>query len=84
MDLQEAINAPRGIITTRSKPYSKITIEADRMDPDVIAQLEAIGYTLDNKGEYDASLGGIAAIYLDDGKIYAGADPRRDYQAYAY
>lgn len=84
MDLQEAINAPRGLITTRSKPYSKMTIEADRMDPEVISQLEASGYTLDNKGEYDTSLGGIAAIYLKDGKIYAGADPRRGYQAYAY
>ena len=84
MDLQGAINAPRGTITTRSKPYSKITIEADRMDPEVVAALEDAGYTLDNKGAYDMALGGIAAIYRKDGKVFAGADPRRGYQAYAY
>lgn len=84
MDLQEAINAPRAIITTRSAPYSKTTIETGRIEADAVKQLEDGGYTLDDKGDYDVALGGIAAIYLEDGKIYAGADPRRGYQAYAY
>lgn len=86
MNIQQAINAPRGIITTRSKPYSKMTIEADRMDPEVIARLEEGGYTIDNKGSYDTTLGGVAAIYLDPetGMFEAGADPRREYKALAY
>lgn len=86
MNIQEAINAPRGIITTRSKPYSKMTVEADRMDPEVIQKFEENGYTMDNKGEYDTSLGGVAAIYLDPetGMFQAGADPRREYKALAY
>lgn len=86
MNIQEAINAPRGIITTRSKPYSKMTVEGGRIDPEVMQKFIDMGYTMDDKGDYDASLGGIAAIYLDaeTGKFYAGADPRRGYQAYAY
>lgn len=86
MNMQQAINAPRGIITTRSKPYSKMTVEADRLDPEVVQKFVDGGYTMDNKGEYDLSLGGIAAIYLDQetGEFQAGADPRREYQARAY
>ena len=86
MNIQEAINAPRGIITTRSKPYSKMTVEGSRIDPEVMKQFTDMGYTMDDKGDYDASLGGVAAIYLEPetGKFYAGADPRRGYQAYAY
>lgn len=86
MNIQQAINAPRGIITTRSKPYSKMTVEADRLDPEVVKQFEDSGYTMDNKGEYDTSLGGVAAIYLDPetGMFQAGADPRREYKALAY
>lgn len=86
MNIQQAINAPRGIITTRSKPYSKMTIEADRMDPEVITKLEEGGYTIDNKGSYDTTLGGVAAIYRnpETGMYEAGADPRREYKALAY
>lgn len=86
MNIQEAINAPRGIITTRSKPYSKMTVEADRLDPEVVKQFEDNGYTMDNKGEYNTSLGGVAAIYRnpETGEFQAGADPRREYKALAY
>lgn len=86
MNVQEAINAPRGIITTRSKPYSKMTVEADRLGEEIVQKFIDNGYTMDNKGEYNLSLGGIAAIYRnpETGKIYAGADPRRNYQAYAH
>ena len=86
MNIQQAINAPRGIITTRSKPYSKMTVEADRLDPEVVKKFEESGYTMDNKGDYNTSLGGVAAIYLDPetGMFQAGADPRREYKALAY
>ena len=63
-----------------------MTVEGSRIDPEVMKQFTDMGYTMDDKGDYDASLGGVAAIYLEPetGKFYAGADPRRGYQAYAY
>lgn len=84
MDIQEAINAPRAIIITRTSPYSKTAIEADAFDPEVIEYLESVGYTIDNKGTSDSTTGGIAAIVIKDGELQAGADPRRNYSAMAY
>lgn len=86
MNIQQAINAPRAAVTTLSEPYSVLTIEADRMDPDVITELEEKGYTLNNKGDYSLALGGVAAIYKNPrtGLYEAGADPRREYKALAY
>ena len=50
------------------------------------AALEAMGYTLDDKGSLDYNLGCITALYFDQENdvIFAGADPRRDGQALAY
>ena len=59
---------------------------AARFDPDLVAQMEGIGYEMKDVGEYNMAVGGIAAIYLDrdNGIFYAGADPRRGYKALAY
>ena len=60
--------------------------ESGRIDPAVMDALTAMGY-IPKKGiaDYDITLGGIAAILLDeDGFFYAGADHRRTYKALAY
>ena len=65
---------------------ARVSIEQPRFDPDLVAQMEGIGYEMKDVGEYNMAVGGIAAIYLDrdNGIFYAGADPRRGYKALAY
>ena len=48
--------------------------------------MEEYGYIINNVGEYNSAVGGIAAIYLDkeSDTFYAGGDPRRNYKALAY
>lgn len=87
MEVQDAINLPRAQAITRSSGKTKtLTIEAERFDADLIAKLETMGYTMNDVGDFSSSVGGIAAIYLDreNGVIYAGGDPRRDYKSVAY
>ncbi len=89
MNVQQAINAPRAMAINRSfstGPLTSLTIEQPRIDPDVVSALEEMGYEMKDAGEYNSSVGGIAAIYLDKdaGKFYAGGDPRRDYSSQAY
>lgn len=83
MELQNAVNLPRAQGISRSKGQSPatLTIEQSRFDPELIAQLEAMGYTMKDCGEFSASVGGIAALLLDseNGVIYAAGDPRRGY-----
>ena len=89
MDLQEAINAPRALclkLDWFKGPGLDISAETGRMDPAVMDALTAMGY-IPKQGiaDYDITLGGIAAILLDeDGFFYAGADHRRTYKALAY
>ena len=54
-----------------------MSIEQPRFDPDLVAQMEGIGYEMKDVGEYNMAVGGIAAIYLDrdNGIFYAGATP---------
>lgn len=84
MNIQQAINAPRAFGISRFD--AKLTIEADRFDPETVKKLEEYGYIINNVGAYNSAVGGIAAIYLDkeSDTFYAGADPRRTYQALAY
>lgn len=84
MNIQQAINAPRAFAISRFD--AEMTIEADRFDEETVKKLEEYGYTMKNVGEYNSAVGGIAAIYLDreNDTFYAGADPRRSYQALAY
>ena len=88
MNVQQAINLPRAMAINRSKGNSpaRISIEQGRVDPDVVQKLIDLGYEMNDVGEYNMAVGGIAAIYLDkeSGKFYAGADPRRGYKALAY
>ena len=84
MNIQQAINAPRAFAISRFD--AKLTIEADRFDPETVKKLEEYGYIINNVGEYNSAVGGIAAIYLDkeSDTFYAGGDPRRNYKALAY
>ena len=88
MNVQQAINEPRAMAINRSGMDSpaRVSIEQPRFDPDLVAQMEGIGYEMNDVGEYNMAVGGIAAIYLDrdNGIFYAGADPRRGYKALAY
>jgi len=89
MTVQEAINATRCFILDYdgNKPLCTLTAETDRMDATLIRQLEIYGYSFtEGIGAYNMKMGGIAAIYIDpdDGTLYAGGDPRRDYKALAY
>lgn len=84
MNIQQAINAPRAMAIDRFS--TKMTIEGDRYPAETIKALEDMGYVINDVGEYNMAVGGIAAIYLDKeaGIFYAGADPRRNYKALAY
>ena len=88
MNVQQAINEPRAMAINRSGMDSpaRVSIEQPRFDPDLVAQMEGIGYEMKDVGEYNMAVGGIAAIYLDrdNGIFDAGADPRRGYKALAY
>lgn len=83
MELQSAVNLPRAQGITRSKGQCPptLTIELPRFDAEVVAELEAMGYTMKDCGDYSSSVGGIAALLLDadNGVIYAAGDPRRGY-----
>ncbi len=88
MNIQQAINYPRAMAINRSGASSPatISIEQPRFDASLVADLEALGYEMNDVGDYNMAVGGIAAIYLDreNGIFYAGADPRRGYKALAY
>ena len=72
MGIQEAIEAPR--IHCQG---AEIRIE-DRIPEEVRTQLEDIGQTVDVRGSYDLHFGGAQGVTFKDGKLYGGADPRRD------
>lgn len=88
MNVQQAINLPRAMAINRSgmDALAKVSIEQPRFDEEVVQALIDMGYEMNDVGEYNMSVGGIAAIYLDrdNGVFYAGGDPRRGYQALAY
>lgn len=89
MNVQQAINLPRAFAISRSKGKvtNTLTAETGRFDAETLSALEGYGYVFkDGVSDYDMATGGIAAIYLnkEDGKFYAGADPRREYKALAY
>ena len=83
MELQNAVNLPRAQAISRSKGEvtTTMTIENERFDPALIAELEAMGYVMKDCGDFSSSVGGIAALLLDaeNGVIYAAGDPRRGY-----
>jgi gamma-glutamyltranspeptidase/glutathione hydrolase len=80
MDVQQAINAPR--IHCQG---GEISVES-RIPLEVRDALKAKGHKVTVKGAIDLYYGGAQAIVVDarNGKLYGGADPRRDGSAAGY
>jgi len=80
MDLQQAINAPRIHCMT-----GEIFMES-RIPKDVQDSLKAKGHKVTVRGAMDLYFGGAQGVMVDvkTGKLYGGADPRRDGFAAGY
>ncbi len=72
MGIQEAIEAPLGSIAREQKSASK-TVSLKKYGP-VRGYRPNCGCT----GSYDLHFGGAQGVTFKDGKLYGGADPRRD------
>ena len=80
MTIQEAIDAPRIFNTSTGA----VAYEG-RIDKNVIAELEEMGYEMDEKEAIDKYFGNANAVYYgDDGKLYGGSDFRRDSKSFGY
>jgi gamma-glutamyltranspeptidase/glutathione hydrolase len=75
MSIQEAIDAPRISSTTSNPTGASISREAG-FSEDVIQDLEDLGHVFRDP----SSIGSVQAIVIDlqTGKLYGGADPRRE------
>lgn len=75
MNIQAAIEAPR-LKTSRGFQVDAET----RIDPGVLAELEARGHRINPLGDWSYGVGGGQGIMLDadTGSLMGGADPRRD------
>lgn len=83
MDIQEAIDTPRIFDNTGDTIYHETG--ANGIDPAVVEQLVAMGHKVKEQGEWDLYFGGVQGIiYLEDGSLRGGADPRRDGKAVGY
>jgi gamma-glutamyltranspeptidase/glutathione hydrolase len=80
MDLQQAINAPRIHCMT-----GEILLES-RVPKEVQETLKAKGHKVTVRGAMDLYFGGAQGVMVDakTGKLYGGADPRRDGFAAGY
>jgi gamma-glutamyltranspeptidase/glutathione hydrolase len=80
MDLQQAINAPRIHCMT-----GEILMES-RVPKEVQETLKAKGHKVTVRGAMDLYFGGAQGVMVDTktGKLYGGADPRRDGFAAGY
>jgi gamma-glutamyltranspeptidase / glutathione hydrolase len=80
MTPQAAVDAPR----FRRLPDGSLSVE-DRVDPAVLADLEARGYVVHPRSGWTAEFGGAGAILIEaDGTKRAGADRRREGWSLAY
>jgi gamma-glutamyltranspeptidase / glutathione hydrolase len=80
MDIQQAINAPR------IHCQSAVIAMESRIPAEVRAALQAKGHKVGIKEEMDLYFGGAQAVFVDtkSGRLYGGADPRRDGFAAGY
>ena len=86
MDLQTAIDTAR---IYDNGTDSGVNIEAlageYNISAETIAELEAMGHTVTDQGEWAMYFGGVqGAQYQEDGTILGCADPRRDGKALAF
>ncbi len=85
MDIQQAISAPRfySISAPESFAPHEFTPAGLRLEASLYDQtasgLQALGYTLQRDPDWDKDYGAVGAILIgEDGRIYAGADPREE------
>jgi gamma-glutamyltranspeptidase len=74
---QEALELPRFLVGAQSDGHALVQIE-DAFAPDVLHRLAAMGHRLQRislRGELRMGYG--AAVLIEDGRVRAGADPRR-------
>jgi len=76
MSIQEAIDAPRISSTTSNPPGSTVSREAGFSDT-AIQGLRDLGHTISNS---TSTIGSVQAVVIDlqTGKLYGGADSRRE------
>lgn len=80
MEIQEAIDSPR-IWDSNAENV----LYEDVIPEEEINKLMEIGHEVTSTAEWSRSLGSVnGVLYGEDGKIYAGADPRRDGKALGY
>ena len=85
MELQEAINQPRALGTTRAEGKShQLSIENDLFSAELLQELKVMGYTFDQLGGMDPTVGGIAALIREGDFVIAAGDPRRQFASAAY
>lgn len=80
MDAQQSIDAPRIF----NNATSSLSYE-DRIPQETIDKLVEMGYEVDPQAAFTRSFGSVnAVLFGEDGKLYGGADPRRDGKAVGY
>lgn len=85
MDIQEAIDTCRIFDNGTDSGISYESSGTNPISAETIAELEAMGHTVTDKGEWQLFFGGVQGIvYQDDGKLHGGADPRRDGKALGF
>jgi gamma-glutamyltranspeptidase/glutathione hydrolase len=72
--LYEAVEAPR----LHCSLGGKVSLEAERMDPEVVLALEKFGFQVDVRDPYAFYLGCVQAVQSTGRLFHGAADPRRD------
>lgn len=85
MGIQEAIEAPRMYCTYLQGPgKTTMELEGTLFPAKTSADLALLGYKVKSYKGRDLYFGGVQGIVIKDGKLYGGADPRRDGAVFGY
>ncbi|NIO29742.1 MAG: gamma-glutamyltransferase [Candidatus Latescibacteria bacterium] len=72
--LYEAIAAPR----LHCSLGGKVSLELDRMNPNIVPKLEKLGFSIDARDPYSFYMGCVQAVQREGRLFHGAADPRRD------
>lgn len=85
MGIQEAIEAPRMYCTYLQGPgKTTIELEGALFPKKTLDDLTLLGYKVKSYDKRDLYFGGVQGIIIKEGKLYGGADPRRDGAVFGY
>jgi len=85
MGMQEAIEAPRMYCTyLQGSGKTTMELEGTLFSAKTSADLALLGYKVKSYDGRDLYFGGVQGIIIKDGKLYGGADPRRDGAVFGY